>query len=100
MIRFSFDHSSCSSGKDFEVNYSSSKSVPAAVSGFGGIYTGLSWMRRSLELFRKQIKQEIAHRDIVIPAMNELRETCDHMETLTAKDMWPFPTYGDILFEV
>ena len=40
------------------------------------------------------------HRDIVIPAMNELRETCDHMETLTAKDMWPFPQYGDMLFGI
>ena len=40
------------------------------------------------------------YRDSVIPAMNELRKTCDAMETLTAKDMWPFPQYGDMLFGV
>ncbi len=40
------------------------------------------------------------HRDIVIPAMNELRATCDAMECLTAKDMWPFPQYGDMLFNI
>ncbi len=38
------------------------------------------------------------YRDSVIPAMNELRRTCDAMETLTPKDMWPFPQYGDMLF--
>ena len=40
------------------------------------------------------------YRDSVIPAMNELRKTCDAMETLTAKDMWPFPQYGDMLFNI
>ena len=40
------------------------------------------------------------YRDIVIPAMNDLRKTCDTMETLTARDMWPFPQYGDMLFNI
>ncbi len=40
------------------------------------------------------------YRDNVIPAMNELRRTCDAMEKLTAKDMWPFPQYGDMLFNI
>ncbi len=40
------------------------------------------------------------YRDIVIPAMNDLRKTCDMMETLTARDMWPFPQYGDMLFGI
>ncbi len=40
------------------------------------------------------------YRDIVIPAMNELRATCDTMEKLTAADMWPLPQYGDMLFNI
>ena len=40
------------------------------------------------------------YRDQVIPAMGELRKTCDAMEKLTAKDMWPFPQYGDMLFNI
>ena len=40
------------------------------------------------------------YRDSLIPAMNELRKTCDTMELLTARDMWPFPQYGDLLFNV
>ena len=40
------------------------------------------------------------YKDNVIPAMNELRVSADELETLTAKDYWPFPTYGDLLFSV
>ena len=40
------------------------------------------------------------HRDRVIPAMNELRATCDAMEKLTAKSRWPLPQYGDMLFNI
>ena len=40
------------------------------------------------------------YRDRVIPAMAELRKTCDAMEKLTARDMWPFPQYGDMLFNI
>ena len=38
--------------------------------------------------------------DIVIPAMNELREYIDQIEPLIGKEYWPLPTYGDILFRV
>ncbi|MBE6637668.1 MAG: glutamine synthetase type III [Ruminococcaceae bacterium] len=40
------------------------------------------------------------YKDIVIPAMAALRSICDDMETMTAKDMWPMPNYGDLLFGV
>ncbi len=38
--------------------------------------------------------------DTVIPAMNELRLVGDELETLTAKEYWPFPSYGEMLFSV
>ncbi len=40
------------------------------------------------------------YRDTVIPAMEALRESADGLEVLVAKDQWPFPSYGDILFSV
>ena len=40
------------------------------------------------------------YRDAVIPAMTALRETADGLEVLVAKDLWPLPSYGDILFSV
>ena len=45
-------------------------------------------------------KQANVIRDSVLVKMVELREASDEAETLTAKDYWPFPTYGDILFSV
>ncbi len=36
----------------------------------------------------------------VFAKMNELRAIGDDMETETASDFWPYPTYGDLLFSV
>lgn len=36
----------------------------------------------------------------VIPAMNKVREISDAMETITAREYWPFPSYGELLFGV
>ena len=39
-------------------------------------------------------------RDSLLGLMGELRLACDEAETLTSKEYWPFPTYGDLLFGV
>ena len=38
--------------------------------------------------------------DTVIPAMEALRQSADGLEVLVAKDLWPLPSYGDMLFSV
>ena len=43
-----------------------------------------------------QLAEEI--RDRLLPNMAELRAAADEAEVLTAKEFWPFPTYGEILF--
>jgi glutamine synthetase len=40
------------------------------------------------------------YRDTIIPIMQELRCASDQIETNVAEDVWPFPTYGDLLFKV
>ena len=40
------------------------------------------------------------YRDAIIPAMDTLRAEADSLEMLVAKDLWPLPSYGDILFSV
>jgi glutamine synthetase len=37
-------------------------------------------------------------RDTVLPAMTELRKQGDKLETLVADDLWPLPTYREMLF--
>jgi glutamine synthetase len=36
--------------------------------------------------------------DKVIPSMNKVREISDTLETLVADDLWPLPTYQEMLF--
>lgn len=40
------------------------------------------------------------YRDQVIPEMNSLREAADRLELLTDSDLWPIPTYGEILYNL
>ena len=36
----------------------------------------------------------------VLFIMNSIRRTADYAETLVARDFWPYPTYGDLLFKI
>jgi glutamine synthetase len=36
-------------------------------------------------------------RDAVRPAMSELRSICDNLETIIPRDLWPIPTYREML---
>ena len=45
-------------------------------------------------------EQAIFFRKKVVPAMEALRRPVDALEMIVDKDMWPMPSYGDLLFEV
>lgn len=40
------------------------------------------------------------HHDVIFSDMNELRETIDALEVVVPSDIWPYPTYGEILYSV
>lgn len=40
------------------------------------------------------------HHDVIFADMNELREVVDELETVIPSDIWPYPTYGEILYSV
>ncbi len=42
----------------------------------------------------------IFFKDEVKPAMDALRAPVDRLEMIVDKDMWPMPSYGDLIFEV
>ena len=46
--------------------------------------------------------KERAHfyHDHVMPAMEDLRAPIDKLEMLVDKEVWPMPSYGDLIFEV
>ena len=45
---------------------------------------------------------ELAHyfHETIVPAMAELRAPVDELEMLVDKELWPMPSYGDLMFEV
>ena len=67
----------------------------------GEAYTALNALKSADADARKApthvaMAEDFCHK--VIPAMNLLRAKVDEMETLTARDYWPIPTYGDLMF--
>ncbi len=40
----------------------------------------------------------LTFRDVVIPAMQKVREACDSLELIVDDDLWPLPKYREILF--
>ncbi|MDD7641461.1 MAG: glutamine synthetase III [bacterium] len=44
--------------------------------------------------------QAVYYRDVVKAAMDELRAPVDKLEMIVDKDLWPMPSYGDLIFEV
>ena len=45
-------------------------------------------------------EQALFFKKVVFPAMSVLRAPIDELELIVDKEMWPVPTYGDLLFEV
>ncbi len=46
------------------------------------------------------VEMAMAYHDEIVPAMAALRKPVDELELLVDKDIWPVPTYGDLMFEV
>ena len=50
--------------------------------------SGIAWPLKHAQHIRSK----------VIPAMQQLRQACDMLEMYTAADLWPMPTYRELLF--
>ncbi len=46
------------------------------------------------------LKQAETFSKIVVPAMDSLRADADKLEAIIPKDLYPFPTYADLLFNI
>ena len=46
----------------------------------------------------KADKKAEAYRDLVIPAMNAVRTAADELETIVDAELWPLPSYAEMLF--
>ena len=69
----------------------------------GGCYRAAVALRAADEEAKHYAKGSAgaaAFRDLVLPAMRELRRQVDEAETLTDAACWPMPTYGELMFRV
>ena len=63
-------------------------------------------LQKLIDLDKKSEKvpegTELAHyfHEEIVPAMAELRAPVDALEMIVDKEMWPMPSYGDLMFEV
>ncbi len=46
------------------------------------------------------MEQAKFYHEAVVPAMEALRTPVDRLEMIVDKEMWPMPSYGDLMFEV
>ena len=50
---------------------------------------------------KNKVKEHaVYYRDEVKSAMDALRAPVDKLEMIVDKDLWPMPSYGDLIFEV
>lgn len=50
--------------------------------------------------FAEAAESALSFRENVVPALLELRAPIDELEVIVDKELWPVPTYADLLFEV
>ena len=53
-----------------------------------------------VESYPEGRERAVFFREKVVPAMDELRKPVDELEMIVDKEMWPMPSYGDLIFEV
>lgn len=52
------------------------------------------------EAISNQKQKAFYYKDSVFEAMDALRAPCDALEMMVDKEIWPIPTYGELMFEV
>ena len=62
---------------------------------------GCDKLEKDLDKVPADARKAMAYtHDTIVPDMVRARAAADKLETLTAKEYWPFPVYSDLLFYV
>jgi len=90
-------------GMSVEVSAQSSvlKELSPVLSSFASNITALKKaVDKASSETSSALKQAEAYSKIVIPAMEAVRADADKLECIIPKELYPFPTYADLLFSV
>ena len=89
--------------KELGVNIKAESDVLSKISDLAAVFNDKIDVLEDAVLKAKEFKsaeQAKYFHDMVIPAMEELRSAGDELETLTAEEYWPFPSYGEMMFSI
>ncbi|MDR2753830.1 MAG: glutamine synthetase III [Oscillospiraceae bacterium] len=89
---------------DIVISTAYEESAVAKISAISAsLYSNIDALETALIEARGIEDAEVAAKyigDTVVEKMNDLRVDADTLETIVAKDYWPYPTYSDLLFGV
>ena len=88
--------------KELSISFVPEQALLSKISGLcEELYLNISTLDDALGVSFTSAEESGVHaRDEVLPAMASLRGSADALESLTAKQYWPFPTYEDLLFKL
>lgn len=87
-------------GADASVQLGLLKEVSTKLAAMQGALENLKKVEKEATAIADAKEQAFFYKDVVMPAMSALRAPADELEMIVDKEMWPFPTYGDLMFEV
>ena len=67
------------------------------------LYAEIKVLQRNMEKAKEQdsvISKAQMYGDLIVPTMKRIRKIADELETVTPAELWPYPTYEDLLFRV
>ena len=89
-----------SSAVDTSVQEALMADISVNLKAMYGALAHLEEVTNKAEEMEEGAEQGHYYHDVVFAAMDELRKPADKLERLVAKSAWPFPSYGDLIFEV
>lgn len=76
------------------------KEVTLNIKAFREKYIKLEKVMQEAKKYEDVYKQGEYYRDVVLKTMNELRVISDELEKICDAEIWPLPTYTDMLFKI
>jgi len=87
-------------GADSSVEVSMLKTVSEKLAEMENAYQKLKKAVADAVLITDAKKQAFFYKDTIKEIMDAVRTPADELEMLVDKDIWPIPTYGELMFEV
>ncbi len=87
-------------GVDITASKGMLESVSKRLSAMQTACTNLKDIDRKARGIKNAKEQAFFYMNEVIPAMDALRGPADELEMIVDKEVWPIPTYGELMFEV